>query len=127
MLKMKSKNYLLFLITFLLFTNTQNSHTENYVKWMPQIPKTWDEEALQSMELRMPDPAASPKYISSDYYYRIPVRPVYKTYPVYFPEKEPSGYFDRLKSIEPEILFDASKLRTKEDWIQAGELVFQAT
>jgi hypothetical protein len=81
---------------------------------------------LESMELPMPYPAASPKYISSDYYYQMPVRPVYKTYPVYFPDQEPSGYLNTLKAKEPEILFDASKLKSKEDWIRAGELVFQA-
>jgi hypothetical protein len=90
------------------------------------IPKTWDEESLQSMELPLPDPAASPDYVSADYYYRIPVRPIYKTYPVYFPPKEPPGYFDQLKKIEPELLFDASKLKTQEDWIHAGAIVFQA-
>ena len=33
---------------------------------------------------------------------------------------------DWLKQQEPAIGFDASRLRTREDWIKAGELVFQA-
>jgi hypothetical protein len=33
---------------------------------------------------------------------------------------------DWLKEREPEIVFDASKLRTQEDWVSAGELVFDA-
>jgi hypothetical protein len=126
MLEMKIRWYLLFLCTLLLLNRARNTATEDYGRWPPLIPKTWDVEALQSMELPMPDPAASPTYVSADYYYRIPVRPIYKTYPVYFPKKEPSGYFDDLHKIEPEILFDSSKLKTKEDWIHAGELVFQA-
>jgi len=27
---------------------------------------------------------------------------------------------------EPEIIFDASRLRTKEDWIRAGKIVFES-
>jgi hypothetical protein len=123
---MKGCRYLFFLVTLFLCGRSQIIGTQDYDSWSPEIPKTWDEEALQSMELPMPDPASSPKYVTADYYYRMPVRPVYKTYPIYFPEKEPSGYFDRLKKTDPEILFDATKLKTKEDWIHAGELVFQA-
>jgi hypothetical protein len=66
------------------------------------------------------------KHLSSDYYYRIPVRPIYKTYPIYYPEKEPAGYIDWLKKQEPEIVFDHTKLQTKDDWIRAGKLVFEA-
>lgn len=31
-----------------------------------------------------------------------------------------------LEKREPEIIFDASKLKTEEDWIRAGEIVFEA-
>jgi hypothetical protein len=95
-------------------------------QWSPTIPRTWDDEAVQSMEIPLASQAASPKHISSDYYYRMPVRPVYKSYPVYRPDKEPAGYLDSLKKQEPEIVFDASILKTKEDWIKAGERVFDA-
>jgi hypothetical protein len=56
----------------------------------------------------------------------MPVRPIYKSYPVYAPGKEPPGYLDWLKQQEPEIVFDAAKLKTEADWIRAGELVFDA-
>ncbi|MBK7597764.1 MAG: hypothetical protein IPJ07_04230 [Acidobacteria bacterium] len=69
--------------------------------------------------------SVSPKHVSADYY-RMPVRPIYKSYPVYAPGKEPSGYLDWLKQQEPEILFDAAKLKTEADWIKAGEIVFDA-
>lgn len=94
--------------------------------WQPSIPKTWDDEAIHSLELPLADPAASPSHISSEYYYRMPVRPIYKSYPVYRPDKEPAGYFDSLKKQEPEIVFDAARLKTKEDWVNAGEKVFDA-
>src|SRR5262245_4920968 len=54
------------------------------------------------------------------------VRPIYKSYPIYAPGKEPPGYFERLKQLEPEIVFDPAKLKTETDWIKAGELVFEA-
>jgi hypothetical protein len=66
----------------------------------PQIPKTWDEQAMATLEVPLAAAAASPVPVSADYYYRMPVRPIYKTYPVYHPSKEPSGYFDRLQGLE---------------------------
>ena len=54
------------------------------------------------------------------------MRPIYKSYPVYRPDKEPAGYLTSLQKQEPEIVFDASRLKTKEDWIKAGEKVFDA-
>ena len=41
------------------------------------------------------------------------VRPVYKTYPIYAPGKEPADYLEWLKQQEPEIVFDAAKLKTE--------------
>jgi len=95
-------------------------------EWLPDIPRTWDDDAIRSLQIPLADPAASPKHITSEYYYRIPVRQIYKSYPVYRPDKEPAGYFDSLKTQNPEIVFDASRLKTKDDWIKAGELVFDA-
>jgi len=34
---------------------------------------------------------------------------------------------ESLKQKEPEVVFDASKLRTREDWIRAGEMVFDSS
>ncbi|MGH7494722.1 MAG: hypothetical protein ACREOO_20310 [bacterium] len=95
-------------------------------KWLPDIPKTWDEKALASLELPLVDSSFSPVHISAEYYYGIPVRPVYKNYPVYAPAKEPAGYIAWLRQQKPEIAFEAAKLKTKEDWIKAGALVFDA-
>ena len=91
----------------------------------PQIPKTWDDQAMATLEVPLADAPASPVPVSGDYYYRIPVRPIYKTYPVYHPSKEPSDYFERLKTLEPEVVrLDSSNVRTEDDWIRAGEIVF---
>src|SRR5262245_9890496 len=90
------------------------------------IPRTWDEEALSTVELPLASTGVSPEHIPADYYYRMPVRPIYKSYPIYAPGREPRGYFERLKQLEPEIMFDPAKLKTEADWIKAGELVFEA-
>lgn len=92
----------------------------------PAIPKTWDDQAMAALEVPLADPAGSPAHISADYYYRIPVRPIYKSYPVYAPGKEPAGYEAWLKEQAPETIFDAAKLKTEADWIKAGEMVFDA-
>jgi len=90
------------------------------------IPKTWDDQEMASLEIPLADPSWSPVHVSADYYYRIPVRPIYKSYPVYAPGKEPAGYEEWLKQQEPETVFDVSKLKTKADWIKAGAVVFDA-
>lgn len=69
---------------------------------------------------------SSPVPVSADYYYHLPVKPIYKSYPVYAAGKEPADYLQRLQQQEPEIVFDSSKLHTKEDWIRAGARVFEA-
>ena len=53
--------------------------------WTPQIPKTWDDAEIARHEIPLADPIGSPKHVSSDYYYRMPVRPIFKGYPVYGP------------------------------------------
>ena len=58
--------------------------------YRPEIPKTWDAAALASLEVPHPDPRYSPVAVPVEYYYRVPVRPVYKTYPVYAPGREPA-------------------------------------
>jgi hypothetical protein len=90
------------------------------------IPATWDPEAIASVEIPLADSKHSPTHVSKDYYYRIPVRRVYKSYPVYAPGREPKGYWEWLNEQEPEVAFDPARLKSQSDWIKAGELVFDA-
>lgn len=92
----------------------------------PDIPKTWDSKEIAAMALPLADPTGSPKHVSEDYYYQIPVRPIYKSYPVYAPGREPAGYREWIAQQTPEPAFDASKLETREDWIEAGKTVFDS-
>ena len=78
-------------------------------------------------EVELPLAARIPvQHMPSEYYYTIPVRPNVKTYPIYMPGKEPQGYWEWLQKQEPQPAFDIATLRTKVDWIKAGELVFEA-
>jgi hypothetical protein len=81
---------------------------------------------MADLELPLPRVSFSLQFVKSEYYYRIPVRPVYRTYPVYAPDREPAGYLDKLRQVEPAVLFDPAKLKTEQDWIRAGELVFDS-
>lgn len=94
------------------------------------IPKTWDDAEIASLEVPLADPVGSPRHVSTDYYYKIPVRPIFKQYPVYAPGREPKGYMEWLKRQEPQIIWDDRGrkpiLDTKADWIRAGEIVFDS-
>ncbi len=50
MMEMKIRWYLLFLSALLLLNRAQIIVTQDYGRWPTEIPKTWDEEALQSLE-----------------------------------------------------------------------------
>ncbi len=91
----------------------------------PEIPKVWDEHELERFEVPLAQRDRSPRYMTPEEYYKLKVRPIYRTYPMYEPGREPAGYLDWLKQREPEIVFDPAKLKTKADWIAAGKLVFE--
>jgi hypothetical protein len=82
---------------------------------------------MSRLDLPLATPAATPRYPSADYYYSIPEVVIYKSYasrpPAGMTEKE---YLDWLRNQEPQIAFNPENLRTEEDWIKAGELVFYA-
>ena len=92
----------------------------------PEIPRTWAEKDVEQFELPLAQRDRSAKHLSADQYYSLKVRPIYRSYPVYAPGREPAGYIESLKQKDPEITFDASKLVTKQEWIDAGRIVFQA-
>lgn len=101
-------------------------HTEPGGPAGPEIPKTWDEKELATLEMPLADSSIKLVHIPADYYYKIPVRGIFKSYPVFAPAHEPQGYLERLQQLDPEITFDPSKLVTEQDWVAAGELVFYA-
>lgn len=100
------------------------------VAFMPKVPKTWDDAAMATLEVPLADPVGSPKHAPAEYYYRVPVRHIYKQYPVYAPGREPAGYTAWLEQQDPAVIWDdrghAPPLKTEADWIEAGEIVFDS-
>ncbi len=92
----------------------------------PNIPRTWRQSDVDRLEVPLANARYSPVHISEEDYYRIPVRLIYRSYPVYRPGREPAGYMEWLRRQEPQVAFDASNLKTPEDWVAAGALVFNA-
>jgi hypothetical protein len=90
------------------------------------IPRIWATDAVASLSVPLAQPAFSPVQISEDVYYRIPERVLYKSYSVYAPGREPSGYMERLKQQEPVVAFNSSEYHTPAEWLAAGEFVFNA-
>jgi hypothetical protein len=98
----------LVIVLFILITLVKSGQAQKSSGIAPTaIPKTWDDEAMASLEVPLADPIGSPKHVSAGYYYRIPVRPIYKSYSMYAPGREPSGYMDWLRQQDPEIIWDS--------------------
>ena len=102
-----------------------NGQSPTEPSFHPQIPKAWNDDEVKSYELPLSygKPA---QHISAAEYYAIPARTIYRSYPIYRPDREPADYLKSLKAREPEIAFNATKLRTMQEWIAAGELVFES-
>jgi hypothetical protein len=93
------------------------------------IPDTWEKARLESLHVPLAHAPATPQHVSKEYYTSLPIRPIYKSYDVYHPDREPKGYFDWLKKQEPDVVWDEKRsppLNSEADWIKAGELVFDA-
>ena len=115
---MRTIAFFKYLVMFLGITGTQVAR--------PDIPRAWDDREVATFQVPLAQRDRSPRFMTSEEYYKLKVRPIYRTYPIYLPGREPVGYLESLKQKEPEIVFDPSKLQTEEDWIRAGELVFEA-
>ncbi len=88
-----------------------------------QIPKIWDDSALADWALPLAGLNQQPTHISAKEYYALPVENL-RTYPVYFPGREPEGYWEMLQKVGPQPLIEPEKLKTEADWIEAGRRVF---
>ncbi len=119
---------LLFVLVFLcpgLWVEIIHPQTPSPKASKSAIPKTWDDAEMAVLEIPLANPVGSPKQVPADYYYRIPVRPIYKSYPVYAAGHEPTGYLESLKHKDPIIYWDdkghAPTLETDAEWINAGK------
>ena len=87
------------------------------------VPRIWDDGALADWATPVAGLNARPAHYSGAEYYASP-EDNYRTYPVYHPDREPPGYWEWLQRQSPEPLVDAPAMRTRADWIAAGERAF---
>jgi hypothetical protein len=88
-----------------------------------EVPRTWDEAALAEWATPVAGLNVRPAHFPEADYYRAPVDNL-RTYPVYYPGREPDGYWDMLQKVGPQPLIEPAKLTSDEDWIRAGKRVF---
>ena len=87
------------------------------------VPRIWDDTALADWATPVAGLNVRPAHYSSAEYYASP-EDNYRTYPIYHPDREPPGYWEWLQRQKPEPLVDAGQIRTRADWISAGERAF---
>jgi hypothetical protein len=122
--------YIAWMLFWAVFSSRDGGFSQSPSANRFTVPRTWDDAAISKLEIPLANPIGSPKHINAEYYYKIPVRPIYKQYPVYAPGREPAGYMDWLKQQEPVTLWNDAgvkpKLATEADWLKAGEMVLDA-
>src|SRR5215510_13678538 len=104
----------LYLFGLIVCFDSQSQQTES--SFTPTIPKTWDEAALAEWATPVAGLTVRPTHISAKEYYAMPVENL-RTYPVFFPGREPEGYWDMLQRVEPQPLIEPEKLKTEAGWI----------
>jgi hypothetical protein len=88
-----------------------------------RAPQIWSEKDLADWATPIAALNVRPAHYSSDEYYRIEGDNL-RTYPVYDPGSEPTGYWEELQGKKPEPLVDLAKIRNAQDWIEAGRRAF---
>jgi hypothetical protein len=89
-----------------------------------QAPRFWNDRELQDWALPVVGLNARPSHFSERDYYAAPDAEWVRTYPVYFPGREPAGYWDMIRQKKPEPLITPGA-RTLAEWVTAGKQVFQ--
>jgi mono/diheme cytochrome c family protein len=89
-----------------------------------RAPKIWDDKALQDWATPIAALGVRPGHFTSAEYYAAPVENL-KTYPIYRPDKEPSGYWEWLQRQKPRPLVDVPAIHNRSEWIRAGEAAFR--
>jgi hypothetical protein len=89
-----------------------------------RAPVVWDDRALAEWATPLAALKVRPAVYSAAEYYAVPADNL-RTYPVYRPDQEPSGYWEELQKKKPEPLVDVSKIHSTQDWIDAGARAFR--
>ncbi len=89
-----------------------------------RVPRIWDEKAFKTWATPVGALNVRPGHYTSEEYYNVAADNV-RTYPVYPPDKEPSGYWEWLHRQKPAPLVDTSSIHNSHDWISAGQRAFR--
>src|SRR6185369_17597390 len=84
------------------------------------VPTVWDHNALADWPAPIAGLNVRRGFFKQHEYYSL-AGDNFRSYPVYHPDREPPGYWLRLKSLKPEKLVDQSKIHTQAEWIAAGK------
>ena len=87
-------------------------------------PRIWNDRDLAEWATPVAPLKVRPGHLSEKEYYSIPAGEWVRTYPVYFPGREPAGYWERLQKTKPEPLIGPGA-RTEAEWIAAGKRAFE--
>jgi hypothetical protein len=88
-----------------------------------QAPRFWNDRDLADWATPIAGLGVRPSHYSEREYYAAPEAEWVRTYPVYFPGREPEGYWEMLAAKKPEPLV-APGARTEAEWIDIGRRVF---
>src|SRR4029079_1311285 len=108
--RIKALSFILFSIFAVLSMTTGTGAQRSEKKVSRVIPKTWDEAALADWATPLAGLNLRPTHISEKEYYSLPVENL-RTYPVYFPGREPEGYWEMLQRVGPQPLIEPEKLK----------------
>ena len=120
----KQRSSARYLITSILFASVVAFAADDSKRWLPDIPKVWDEAALEDWITPLVGLNVRPTHMSAKGYYSMPEWN-FRSYPVYMPGSEPEGYWEMLQHVGPKPLIEPEKLKTEADWIEAGRQVFE--
>jgi hypothetical protein len=86
-------------------------------------PRVWNDRDLAEWATPIAKLKVRPGHLSEKEYYSVPEAEWVRTYPVYYPGREPEGYWQMLQSKKPEPLLTPGA-RTEKEWVEEGRRVF---
>src|SRR5689334_805302 len=89
-----------------------------------EAPRVWNDRNLRDWATPVAGLNVRPGHFSEKDYYSAPVGEYVRTYPVYFPGREPDGYWEMIRNKKPEPLISPGA-RTPEQWLQEGRRIFR--
>ena len=89
-----------------------------------RAPRFWNDRELAEWATPIAALDVRPSHFSERQYYAAPEAEWVRTYPVYFPGREPANYWEKLSATKPEPLIRPGA-KTAGDWVDSGRRVFE--